>query len=92
MLDGRRRTRWLASTLLAAWLALGTWVVLPAERSPLGAARGAGPAEAAMVACGYCVGAGLFMTLTETWGIFLSSPSSWGKLAGCATACYTMLT
>ena len=58
----------------------------------LGALTGAGPRDWAMLACGYCAGAGIFMVITDTWVAFLSSPASWGKMAGCATACYTMLT
>jgi len=92
MRNGRRKRRWVRGALLAGWLALGAGVVPPVDGRPLAETRGEGPAEAATFVCGYCAGAGLFMTLTETWVVFLSSPTSWGKLAGCATACYTMLT
>ena len=91
MKTGQRRS-WVPVAVMAALVAAVVQAAWPTGVGVPDALVGAGPRDAAMLACGYCGGAALFMAITDTWVAFLSSPSSWGKLAGCATACITMVT
>ncbi len=56
--------------------------------SPPGELRGSNPRDMAMLACGYCAGGALFLSVTSSWIEFLAMPTSWGKMAGCVGACY----
>lgn len=85
MRNGRRRS-WIPGVLLVALMALAG--PTGGTSSSVGAVRGGNPADFAMLACGYCVGAGIFLTITGTWMEILAAPIAWGKAAGCVTACY----
>lgn len=87
-----RQRSWVPAALTAAIVVAALAAAWPTAEGTLGTLVGAGPRDWAMLACGYCAGAAVFMAVTDTWVAFLSSPASWGKMAGCATACVTMLT
>jgi hypothetical protein len=89
----RKRTNpWVLVLTLAA-VGLAVPDVLPADGGqPVAGLSGSGPVGlGAMLLCGYCIGAGATMLLTDSWPAFLANPSSWRAVLACGAACYAVV-